>query len=137
MPQLAPAQRSGDQPPVLTAFAINAGTEIVDASEPYVSLAHTAVGARPSDYRVSHRADFVGAQWLPYQETPTLQDWFKPSGDACDAGPASRRITLFFQVRATTGTEVRIIDGQRVLVPTRVESNVLRDSICARTADDF
>jgi len=29
---------------------------------------------------------------------------------------------------------VRIIDGQRQLVPARVESNVLRASICARAA---
>jgi hypothetical protein len=46
----------------------------------------------------------------------------------------SHRVTLYFQVRANVGEEVRIIDGQRQLVPARVESNVLRATVCARPA---
>ena len=64
-----------------------------------------------------------------------MPDWFKPSDETCDAAQPSHRVILFFQVRATTGSEVRIVDGQRVLVAARVESNVLRDSICARMPD--
>jgi hypothetical protein len=46
----------------------------------------------------------------------------------------SHRITLYLQVRANVGEEVRILDGQRQLVPASVESNVLRATICAHAA---
>jgi hypothetical protein len=131
-PARAPAQRVG-QPPVLTAFSINAGSDTVSAAAVAVALVHTTVGARPSDYRVSHRADFLGAQWQVYTETPVLRDWYEATGDSCDANRPSHRVTLYFQVRATLGEEVQIVDGQRQLRPARVESNVLKASICARS----
>jgi len=42
-------------------------------------------------------------------------------------------VTLYLQVRATVGEELRVVDGQRQLRPARVESNVLKASICARS----
>jgi len=128
----AAAQRAG-QPPVLTAFSINAGSDTVSASAVGVALVHTVVGTPPSDFRVSRRADFLGARWEPYVEMPILRDWYDPAGEACDATRPSHRLTLYLQVRSTVGNEVRIVDGQRQLQPARIESNVLRASICART----
>ena len=132
-PPQAPAQtpRSG-QPPVLTAFSINGGGDTVSVNAVGIALVHTVVGARPSDYRVSRRADFLGAHWEPYAETPILRDWLDANGETCDTTRPSHRVTLYFQVRATLGEEVRIVDGQRQLQPARVESNVLKASICAR-----
>jgi len=129
-PASASAQRSG-QPPVLTAFSINAAGDTVSATAVAVALVHTTVGARPSEYRVSHRADFLGAAWQPYTDTPVLRDWYEAAGDPCDATRPSHRVTLYLQVRATVGEEVKIVDGQRQLRPARVESNVLKASICA------
>lgn len=126
------ATRAGaQQPPVLTAFAIDSGAERTAATDEAVVLSHRVVGARPSEYRVSVRADFTGAQWLPYADAPTLRGWYRADGETCDPTRRSHRVTLFFQVRSTVGEEVRIVAGQRTLVPSRVESNVLRDSICA------
>jgi hypothetical protein len=133
-PARAVAQReAGGQPPVLTAFSINAGGDTVSATAVAVALVHTTVGARPSEYRVSHRADFLGAEWQAYADTPVLRDWYEAAGDPCDAARPSHRVTLYLQVRATVGEEVRIVDGQRLLRPARVESNVLKASICARS----
>jgi hypothetical protein len=129
--RFARAQSAAEQPPVLIAFAINGGAATAATSEEFVSLGHTAVGRRPSEYRVSHRADFAGAAWLPYTESPKLKEWLGASSDACDTPRPSRRVTLFFQVRVTTGAELRVVDGQRALVAASVESNVLRDVICA------
>src|SRR6185295_6499070 len=88
------------------------------------------VGARPTEYRVSPRADFAGAPWIPYADVPTLRGWYRTDGESCDPAHRSHPVTLFFQVRPTLGEEVRIVAGQRTLVPSRVESNVLRDTIC-------
>lgn len=120
------------QPPVLTTFSINRG-DTVSANSLEVALIHTFVGARPSDYRVSHRADFLGAPWQPYADVLFLRDWDDRAGEVCDSTLPSHRVTLYFQIRATLGEEVRIVDGQRQLQPLRVESNVLKASICART----
>ena len=128
------SDRPGGQPPVLTAFAINSGADTVSAAVSVVRLDHTVVGTRPSEYRVSHRADFAGAAWLPYVAAPTLRDWYDAAGEWCDATHTARRIVLHLQVRASVGEEVRIVDGQRQLVPARVESNVLRATVCAFSA---
>jgi hypothetical protein len=128
------AQRAKEQPPVITAFAINGGSDTVSASAGTISLAHTVVGARPSEYRVSHRADFAGSSWLAYTSSLVIRDWYDGTGVSCDRGQPSHRVTLYMQVRATVGEEVRIVDGQRQLVPARVESNVLRATICARVS---
>jgi len=122
------------QPPVLTAFSINGGPDTVSATEPRVTLVHTVVGAHPSEYRVSHRADFAGATWQPYAGAPIIGNWYDGSGEGCGVA-RSHRVTLYLQVRATIGEEVRIVDGQRQLVPARVESNVLRATICAHASD--
>ena len=120
------------QPPVLTAFGINGGADWVPSQEPALTLDHTVVGVAPSEYRVSHRADFADARWLPYVPRPTFTQWFVADGKSCDGASPSREITLFLQVRAVIGEEMRVIAGQRQLLPVRVESNVLRDVICAR-----
>jgi hypothetical protein len=127
-----PAQQPARQPPVLTTFAINGGADGVSSLEPVVSLDHTVVGLTPSEYRVSHRADFADARWLPYVPRPTLSQWFDAESKSCDPATASHSITLFLQVRAVIGEEMRVVAGQRQLLPVRVESNVLRDVICAR-----
>ncbi len=126
--------RTVGQPPVLTAFSINGGTDTVSVTVPAVRLDHTVVGTRPSEYRVSHRADFARATWLPYVAAPTFRDWYDAGGEWCDASHTGRRVVLYLQVRASVGEEVRIVDGQRHLVPARVESNVLRAMVCAHSA---
>lgn len=119
------------QPPVLTAFSINGGADTVSAAAPSVALVHTVVGAKPSEYRISRRADFAGAPWLPYVSAPAVRDWYDAGGESCAAARGSHRVTLYLQVRSNLGEEVRIVDGQRQLMPARVESNVLRATICA------
>ena len=128
------AQAAAPQPPVLTAFSINGGVDTVSATAATVTLVHTVVGTAPTEYRVSRRSDFAGAPWLPYAPSPAIRDWYDATGEACDPRRGSHRVTLYLQVRARVGEEVRIIDGQRQLVPARVESNVLRATICARAA---
>ena len=132
-PCVALAQRAAEQPPVLTAFSINGGVDTVSTSDLLLTLTHTIVGTRPSEYRVSHRADFGGTRWEPYTPAISMRDWYDASGPPCDSTRPSHRVTLFFQVRATLGEEVRVVDGQRQLVPARVESNVLRAIVCARS----
>ncbi|MGH7622718.1 MAG: hypothetical protein ACREMU_10300, partial [Gemmatimonadaceae bacterium] len=122
-----------EQPPVLTTFTINGGAASAVARDTAIALSHTVVGARPTEYRASRRADFVGAPWLPYVATPTVRDWYDASGEPCDAARPSHRVTYFLQVRAALGEELKTADGQRRMVPSHVESNVLRASICAYT----
>jgi hypothetical protein len=131
IPAIASGQGAKAQPPVLTAFSINTGADTVSSADGAISLTHTVVGARPSEYRVSHRADFAGARWIPYAAPLTIRDWYDASGAACATGRASHRVTLYLQVRANVGEEMRIVDRQRQLVPASVESNVLRATICA------
>ena len=138
VPALASGQGVRQQPPVLTAFSIDAGADSVSSSDPSVTLTHAVVGERPSEYRVSHRADFVGAQWMPYATPLSIRNWYDRSAAACATSQAphvSRRVTLYLQVRAKVGEELRIADGQRQLVPSNVESNVLRATTCAWSAD--
>jgi hypothetical protein len=131
-PRVVLAQRPAEQPPVLTAFSINGGVDTVSTADLLLTLTHTIVGTRPSEYRVSHRADFGGTRWEPYAPAISMRDWYDASGPPCDSTRPSHRVTLFLQVRATLGEEVRVVDGQRQLVPARVESNVLRATACAR-----
>src|SRR4051794_7585047 len=138
VPALASGQGVRQQPPVLTAFSIDAGADSVSSSDPSVTLTHAVVGERPSEYRVSHRADFAGAQWMPYATPLSIRNWYDRSAAACAMSQAprlSRRVTLYLQVRAKVGEELRIADGQRQLVPSNVESNVLRATICAWNTD--
>lgn len=130
--RVALAQRPAEQPPVLTAFSINGGADTVSTSDLSLTLTHSIVGTRPSEYRVSHRADFAGARWEQYAPAIAIRDWYDASGPPCDSTRRSHRTTLFLQVRATLGEEVRVVDGQRQLVPARVESNVLRATVCAQ-----
>jgi hypothetical protein len=131
IPAIASAQGVKQQPPVLTAFSINSGADSASSADGDVALTHTVVGARPTEYRVSHRADFAGARWAPYAAPLTIRDWYDASGAACGAAQSSHRVTLYLQVRANVGEEMRIVDGQRRLVPASIESNVLRATICA------
>jgi hypothetical protein len=133
---IASGQGVKQQPPVLTAFSINAGVDSVSSANDAVVLTHTVVGTRPTEFRVSHRADFAGARWAPYAAPLTIRDWYERSGISCHASRSSHRVTLYLQVRATVGEEVRIVDGQRRLVPATVESNVLGANICALVAGE-
>ena len=122
-------QRAGRQPPVITAFALDDGADIAVGQVPVV-LTHTVVGATPSAYRVSARADFVRAVWQSYLARPTLAGWESLAIHGCEIEGTKEKLILFFQVRASLGDEVRIVNGQRRLVPVMAESNVLSDSIC-------
>jgi len=133
-PTAAPGQAVKQQPPVITAFSINSGADSVSAADAAVVLTHTVVGARPTEFRVSHRADFAGAKWTTYAAPLAIRDWYDASGATCATSHPSHRITLYLQVRANVGDEVRIVDGQRQLVPASVESNVLRATVCAHAA---
>ncbi len=130
LPDQSPG-RAIEQPPVLTTFAINGGATSVSAADSAITLGHTVVGARPTEYRASRRADFLGARWLPYTAAPIAHDWYDGNGESCDATRPSHRVTYYLQVRAPVGEEVKTADGQRRLVPAHVESNVLRATICA------
>ena len=127
--QTTTVPRAAQRPPVLTTFALNDGAASTPANTPVV-LAHTVVGARPSDYRVSPRADFAGAPWLAYASRPMLGNIDILSSAGCDIAGTTRRLRLYLQVRAVLGDEVRIVNGQRTLQPVVAESNVLADSIC-------
>lgn len=131
VPAIASSQGAKQQPPVLTAFSINGGADSVSTNDISVTLTHIVVGTRPSEFRVSHRADFAGARWMPYSAPLSIRDWYDGSGATCTNSQPSRRVTLYLQVRASLGEELRIVEGQRQLVPANVESNVLRATICA------
>ena len=127
--QPASAPSPTRQPPVLTSFALNEGGTAAVASMP-LRISHTVVGTAPSAFRISTRADFVGATWLPYLRQPEVQPSTFPSAPGCDAHGSARRLRLFLQVRSSLGDEVRIVNGQRTLAPVMAESNVMVDSIC-------
>lgn len=135
VPALASGQGAKQQPPVLTAFTINGGADTVSSSDALLTLTHTLVGAPPSEYRVSHRADFAGAPWTQYATPLSIRNWYDESGTSCTTSTShvSHRVTLYLQVRAKVGDELRIVDGQRQLVPSNIESNVLRATICANS----
>lgn len=122
------AAQHAPQPPVLIAFAINDSATVADPRQP-VQLSHRSVGAHPTHYRVSERADFSGAPWLSYEVQPHWQR-APISGSPCPGRPTGLLLRLFFQVRVVLGQEVRVVDGQRTLVPTVADSNVLTDDIC-------
>lgn len=121
------------QPPVIIAFSINEGAESVVRAAPLVRLVHEVAGTPPAEYRVSARADFAGALWQPYSLPLRLTGWtamVRP-GERCEGRLAGHRLVLFLQVRAEIGGVVRIVNGQRTVVPQKVESNVVSDTICA------
>jgi hypothetical protein len=114
------------QPPVLVSFAV------VDsgASEPgrrTVWLQHRVVGIRPTQYRVSSRADFSGAVWQAYEAEPR---WSASMAGLPGCAAAGVSLRLFFQVRAELGQQQEVVGGQRVLRPVTVESNVLSGDAC-------
>ena len=116
------------QPPVLIAFAISDSAVTAAAGQP-LQLSHRSVGARPTHYRVSQRADFSGAPWLSY-EPQLLWQGAPAAGSPCSGRQGGMRLRLYLQVRVVLGQEVRIVDGQRTLVPMAADSNVLTDDIC-------
>lgn len=120
--------QSTAQPPVLLAFSLGDSVHRAHAGQS-LPLHHRVVGTAPSHYRVSTRADFAGAPWLPY--TPPLRWDARPVGALpCPARTNGSLVRVHLQVRAVLGQDVRVIDGQRSLVPVTVESNVLADSTC-------
>jgi hypothetical protein len=127
--QASRIQRVASQPPVITVFALDNGAAVAARDTPMI-LAHTVVGAAPTEYRVSSRGDFAGATWQPYLVAATLARWDALTTPGCDVEGTTARLRLFLQVRTTLGDDVRIVNGQRTLVPVTVESNVVTDSIC-------
>lgn len=116
------------QPPVLIGFAISDSAVTAAPGQP-LQLSHRSVGARPTHYRVSQRANFSGAPWLSYEPQP-LWHGAPSAGSPCPGHQAGTLLRLYLQVRVVLGQEVRIVDGQRTLVPTAADSNVLTDDIC-------
>jgi hypothetical protein len=134
-PVLAQASVAGvgrAQPPVLTRFAINDTATVTTAQVVALELAHALAGSPPTEFRVSARADFANALWMPYTTPLRLTGWQSlMTRDApCDGRRPGQRLQLYLQVRADLGGEVQIVNGQRELVPRKVESNVVSDAIC-------
>ena len=116
------------QPPVLLAFSLGDSAGRTPLGQA-LALHHRVVGTPPSHYRVSPRADFAGAPWLPYASQ--LRWDAKPLGHLpCAERTSGSLVRVHLQVRAILGQDVRVVDGQRSLVPVTVESNVLVDSTC-------
>jgi hypothetical protein len=125
-------QPPASQPPVILGFAINDSAATVTKSANALILSHVLAGTTPVAYRVGVRADFANALWLPYTTPLRVSGWqgLVQDGAACDGRVAGQRLQLFFQVRAEIGGTVRIVNGQRTDVPSKVESNVVSDAIC-------
>jgi hypothetical protein len=131
-PPLAHAQVAATvQPPVLTRFTINDGAATVLRSAAPLRLSHVVTG-RPVEYRVGVRADFANSLWLPFAAPLELRAWqgLVPGGVACDGRADAHELRLYLQVRSDIGGTVQIVNGQRVVVPQKVESNVVSDAIC-------
>jgi hypothetical protein len=121
------------QPSVLTGLAINGTAATVSRNQERLDLTHVVAGTRPTEYRISARADMANALWMPYSPPLHLRGWqslLDRNAAACDRYTAGRRLELFLQVRTELGSSVRIVNGQRVLRPQKVESNIVSDSIC-------
>ncbi len=119
------------QPPVLTRLQINGGAATVSDSAGPLFLEHGIAGAVPTEYRVSARADMADARWEPYAVPLQRRSWHTLVSHApCDGARPGERLQLFLQVRAEMGGEVRIVNGQRVLMPQKIESNIVSDAIC-------
>lgn len=116
---------------MLTRLRINGNAATAMRDESPLRLEHGMAGALPIEYRVSARADMADAQWAPYAAPLQLRNWHAlVSRTPCDGAQAGERLLLFLQVRAEMGGDVRIVNGQRVLVPQRIESNIVSDAIC-------
>lgn len=123
----------GTQPPVLTSLVINDTATTVSRDARILDLKHVVAGARPSEYRISARADMANSLWMPYATPLQLGAWqslIDRSASACDGKRAGQRLQLYFQVRTELGGTVHIVSGQRVIVPQKVESNIVSDAIC-------
>jgi hypothetical protein len=123
----------GTQPPVLTSLAINDTATTVSRSARALDLKHVVAGARPVEYRISARADMANALWMPYVTPLQLAAWqslIDRGAAACDGRRSGQRLQLYLQVRTELGGTVHIVSGQRVIVPQKIESNVVSDAIC-------
>lgn len=133
---LVPSREQQPQPPVIVRFSINDTANIVHKSTGALQLVHSLAGTRPVEYRVSVRADFQNALWLPYTPNTQLTGWqaflqsVAKTGNGCGGRSDAVRLQLFLQVRSDLGGTVTIVNGQRVVVPQKVESNVVSDTIC-------
>ena len=125
------AQRPMEQPPVLTAFTIDGGAAVVSATDTAIALTHSVVGAHPGRVSREPPGRLQRREMASIHATPSVRDWYDPNGESCDATRPSHRVAYYFQVRTTLGEEVKVADGQRRIVPARVESNVLRATVCA------
>lgn len=120
--------QSAAQPPVLLSLSLGDTASRVHPGQSLV-LHHRVVGTAPSHYRVSTRADFAGAVWLPYS-VPLRWEARAGTSTPCPDRVPGALARVHLQVRAVLGQDVRVVDGQRSLVPVTVESNVLVDSTC-------
>jgi hypothetical protein len=123
----------GTQPPVLTSLAINDMATTVSRAAQRLDLRHVVAGARPSEYRISARADMANALWMPYVTPLQLGSWQSLIGrgvSVCDGRRSGYRLQLYLQVRTQLGGTVHIVKSQRVIVPQQIESNIVSDAIC-------
>lgn len=121
------AQPQAAQPPVVVSLAVvDSGGD--GAANRTVWLQHRVVGVRPTQLRVSRRADFSDAAWSPYDPNPRYRASLAELPSCAAAGTVALR--LFFQVRAELGQRAEVREGQRVLRPVTVESNVVTAEVC-------
>ncbi len=133
-PTTPTSQPRRQQPPVLTRLRLNGNAATVAADGTPLLLEHGIAGAAPTEYRVSARADMADARWASYAVPLQLRGWHALVSRApCDGAQAGERLLLFLQVRAEMGGAMRIVNGQRVLMPQRIESNIVSDAICVVT----
>lgn len=127
-----PAVGQITRPPVLLTFALQDSAGSISGAEPRLRISHSTSGMKASEFRVSSRADFVGAAWQPYKLDIRLVDWraYVLTGPRCSNGGTGVRLVMFMQVRADLGGAVQIVNGHRTVVAQKIESNVLSDDIC-------
>jgi hypothetical protein len=95
------------------------------------SVQVTARGTPPTAVRVSLRPDVADAAWQPWRPPITLLPAQVNASPLprCPDGPG-RLLAVYVQVRAAVGTTLVIRDGQRLVEPALVASNVVRAARC-------
>lgn len=132
----AATQPARQQPPVIAGLFINDTARTVSDRADVLELRIVIAGTIPTEFRVSGRADMANALWSVYVTPLKLRGWQSlVSRESCDdknhsGAPRGRKLLLYLQARAALGGIVQVVDGQRVVVPQNIESNIVSDSIC-------
>ena len=131
-----PTQALKQQPPVIAGLFINDSTSTISDRAETLELRVVIAGTAPTEYRVSGRADMANALWSGYVTPLKLRGWQSlVSRESCDdpkhyGAPRGRKLHLYLQARVALGGNVQVVNGQRVVVPQNIESNIVSDSIC-------